>query len=622
MRNLARTSKFLVFFAIFALFALFIGVNAFSHVRSTLSDRLYGDKPVLENIVIVAIDDASINQLGRWPWNRDLHAQLLEKVKDAKVIGVDISFFEPSPNDALLNATLQSMDNVVLAAEVQEGVLYRPIFAATSGYVNLLGDADGTTRRFDAALREDIAPFAFAVAQKLKLPVPQVHTPFIINFANKPHSFTIISAKDALTQPQEFTDKIVLIGATAPNLHDEYVVPTSNGRAMSGVEIHANILQNVINNNFLRAPTTLALIFIVLVFGAIGFFLIAQLKIHYAIPITLALLLGYGIASIIAFDLFLFVSDLLFAPAALLIFTGAGVSIAYSEEKKKGAYLRAAFSKYVSKELLDELLAKHQQLTLGGEKRIVTVFFSDIRDFTGISEKLPPEELVHLLNEYLTTMTGLVLKYQGTVDKFIGDAIMALWNAPLLDEQHAIKACTSAVEQVKSLRELQLKWKARGVPVLNIGIGIHTGSAVVGNMGSEERFDYTAIGDTINIASRTENLTKIYGVSIIITESTYHLVKDKFTCRKLDRVQVKGKKHSILLYHLCVDTHPEFVKAYEQALDLYFKREFKDALAGFKHALKLKSDDTSTQLFVERCELYLKHPPAKEWDGAFEMKEK
>ncbi|MBI4150944.1 adenylate/guanylate cyclase domain-containing protein [Candidatus Woesearchaeota archaeon] len=619
---MARATKVLVFFGIFALFALLIGTNAFSHVRGTLSDRLYGDKPVLENIVIVAIDDASINQLGRWPWNRDVHAQLLEKVKDARVIGIDVSFFEPSANDALLNATLQSMDNVVLAAEVQQGVLYTPLVAGAYGYVNLLGDVDGITRRVHPALKENVIPFAFVIAQKLNLPLPKATEPLFINFANKPGSFAMLSAKDVLAQESGFTDKIVLIGATAPNLHDEYFVPTSNGQAMSGVEIHANILQNIINGSFLRAPTMLALILTALGFGAIGFFLIARLKIYYAIPLTLALLIGYGIASVIAFDRFLFVTDLLFAPAALLIFTGAGVSIAYSEEKNKGAYLRDAFSKYVSKELLDELLAKNQQLTLGGEKRTVTVFFSDIRNFTGISERLSPEELVHLLNEYLTTMTRIVLKYQGTVDKFIGDAIMALWNAPLLDDRHAFKACASAVEQIKALRELQTKWKARGVPVLNIGIGIHTGPAVVGNLGSEERFDYTAIGDTINLASRTEGLTKTYGVSIIITESTHHLIKDTFTCRKLDRVQVKGKKQSILLYHLCVDAHPDFVKAYESALEHYFMRDFKEALAGFKRALQLKSDDASTHLFVERCELYLKHPPAKDWDGAFVMQEK
>jgi adenylate cyclase len=618
---MAKATKVFVFLVLFALFALLITTNAFSHVRGTLSDRLYGDKPVLDNIIIVAIDDASINQLGRWPWNRDIHAQLLNKVKDAKVIGVDVSFFEPSPNDALLNSTLNAMTNVVLAAELQQGVLYKPIFSAASGYVNLLGDPDSITRRFDPALHADTVPFTFAIAQKLKLPVPETKQPLLINFANKPGSFAVMPAKDVIAQPHDFTNKIVLIGATAPNLHDEYFVPTSEGRAMSGVEIHANILQNIINENFLHAPTTLALLLIVFVFGVIGMFLIARLKIYYAIPLTLGLLVAYGIASIIAFDTFLFVMDLLFAPVALLVFTGAGISIAYSEEKKKGAYLRDAFSKYVSKELLDELLAKKQQLTLGGEKRVVTVLFSDIRDFTSISEKLSPEALVQLLNEYLTTMTRIVLKYQGTVDKFIGDAIMALWNAPLLDEQHAVKACTSAVEQVRALRELQIKWKTQGVPVLNIGIGIHTGSAVVGNLGSEERFDYTAIGDNINLGSRVEGLTKTYGVSIIITEHTHALVKDTFVCRKLDRVQVKGKKQSILLYHLCVDTHPEFVKAYEQALEHYFKREFKDALTGFRHALKLKTDD-ATQLFIERCELYLKHPPAKDWDGAFVMQEK
>ncbi len=619
---MAKVGKLGIFLGLLALALLLVQVDSFSHVRGTLTDKLYGGNAVLDSIVIVAIDDASINSIGHWPWSRDVHANLLEKLNDAKVIGIDVSFFEPSPNDVLLNTTLQSMDNVVLASEIQQGVTYLPIFPSITGYVNLLGDADGITRRVNPSIANDMKPFSFAIAEQAGYATPTEKETLLINFADAPHSFKTVSVNDVLAKNLSFANKIVLIGATAPNLHDDYFVPTSDGKAMPGVEIHANILQNIINNDFLRAPDKLIVMLGVILAALAGMFLIARLKYYYAIPLAIGLLVVYAIVAIISFNQFNLLIDLFFAPLAFAVFTGAGVSVAYTEEKTKGAYLRDAFSKYVSKELLDEILSKNQQLTLGGEKRILTVMFSDIRDFTSISEKLSPEELVHLLNEYLTTMTRIVLKHQGTVDKFIGDAIMALWNAPLLDDAHAVKACDTAVEQIKALRELQANWKQRNVPSLNIGIGIHTGPAVVGNMGSEERFDYTAIGDTVNLASRMEGLTKEYGVSILISESTYEHIKGKYLCRKLDAVKVKGKKVPVLLYHLCVDQDQAFVTSFEKALELYFKAKFHDALKGFKETAKIRPNDPSCALFIERCELYLKHPPAKDWDGAFVYEKK
>ncbi|MEK6849495.1 MAG: adenylate/guanylate cyclase domain-containing protein, partial [Nanoarchaeota archaeon] len=547
---MAKLAKAGVFAGLFLFFVFLLYVNAFSHVRGTLSDKLYGNRAPLEDIIIVAIDDASINSVGRWPWNRDIHAQLLQKVKDAKVIGIDVSFFEPSDNDDALKKTLASMQNVVLAAEVQQGKTYKSIFAGIPGYVNLLGDQDGVTRRFAPNLDNQLVPFAYQIYKaETTNPIPLQTKPYFINFVNKPYSFTMIPAKDVLKGNMSFAGKTVLIGATAPDLHDEYFVPTSDGVPMPGVEIHANIVQNFKENNFLHATSFNGLLLGILIAAVLGMFVLSRLRMGLAIPLTIGLLVLYGLSAIWAFNNAYLLLDLFFAPIALLAFTGTGIGMNYVEEKKKGAFVRDAFSKYVNKDLLAELL-RTQQLKLGGEKRELTVFFSDIRGFTSISEQLDPEQLVHLLNEYLTVMTKIILQHQGTVDKFIGDAIMALWNAPLKDAHHAMKACRSAIEQVKALRQLQDEWSKRGVPVLEIGCGIHTGPAVVGNMGSEERFDYTAIGDTINLGSRIEGLTKVYGVSIIISEDTHAAIHDELPCRKLDAVKVKGKKKPVLLYHL------------------------------------------------------------------------
>lgn len=618
-----KITKASVFAGVFLVFSLLILADAFSHIRGGLSDRLYGGRTPLEDIVIIKIDDVSINKLGRWPWERSVHARLLQKVKDARIIGVDVSFFEPSVNDTTLRAAAESMPNLVLAAEVQEGVLYKPIFDAAYGYVNLVTDSDGITRKLNPRLEEGIAPFAFEIYKRgwnndAILPGTQL----TVNFVDRPGSFGSYSAHDVLTKNLSFKDRFVLIGATAPDLHDEYFVPTSEGKAMPGVEIHANILQNLILDEFLTGQSKVSMIVLIALIGLLSMFVLSRIRITLALPLALVAIVLYGVIAILLFKQARIVLDLFYAPLALAVFAGTGVAFNYWEEKKKSAYLKDAFGKYVSKELLQELLSAKQELRLGGVKRTITVFFSDIRGFTGISESLSPEQLTSLLNEYLTAMTRIILAHSGTVDKFIGDAIMALWNAPLEQKQHAFLACRAAVEQVKALRELQKRWAARNLPVMTIGCGVHTGPAVIGNMGSEERFDYTAIGDTVNIASRLEGLTKEYGTKIIISEDTYKHVKDEFVCRKLDAVRVKGRTRPILIYELCVERDDEFRLKFEAALQRYFDREFDDAKKGFEDALKNQPTNDSCRIFIARCEMYLKYPPAQDWDGAFVMKTK
>ena len=314
--------------------------------------------------------------------------------------------------------------------------------------------------------------------------------------------------------------------------------------------------------------------------------------------------------------------DLFFIPLSLIVFIGVGQAINYLEEKQHRLYLTTAFGKYINKHLLKQIIEHKQELKLGGGKRTISIFFSDIRGFTSLSEKLSPEELVNLINRYLTEMTRIILKYDGTVDKFIGDAIMAFWNAPLLQENHAELDCECAIEQIKALKKLQEELVKEGLPKIEIGCGIHTGEAVIGNMGSDERFDYTAIGDSVNLCSRLEGLTKEYGVNIIISEDTYKIIKNKFNCRKLDVVKVKGKKIPVVIYELCIDYNKEFCKLYEEALELYFKGNFRKALSIFREALKKKQGDKSCDLFIKRCEEYIKNPPSEDWDGSFEMKTK
>jgi len=219
-------------------------------------------------------------------------------------------------------------------------------------------------------------------------------------------------------------------------------------------------------------------------------------------------------------------------------------------EQQEKKYIRQTFSKFVSKTVVDELLKHPDKLKLGGDKKILTVLFSDIRSFTTISEKMTPEELVEHLNEYLQAMTELVFKYDGTLDKYVGDEIMAFWGAPIPQDNHALLACKCAVEMMQVLEQLNKRWVQMNKPALHIGIGINTGEMVVGNMGSASRMDYTLMGDNVNLGARLEGTNKQYGTGIIISEFTYEHVKDHVIARELDLVRVKGKQLPVKIYEL------------------------------------------------------------------------
>jgi len=300
------------------------------------------------------------------------------------------------------------------------------------------------------------------------------------------------------------------------------------------------------------------------------------------------------------------------------------VVIYYVTEEKSRKWITSVFGKYVSPVVIDNLIKNPDKIKLGGEKRNITIFFSDIRGFTPIAEQLNPEDLVRLLNDYLSEMTSIIRKDQGLVDKYMGDAIMAFWGAPLDQPNHAIMACSSSLQMMDKLKELQKKWKNEGIPSFDIGIGINSGHAIVGNMGSSKRFDYTAIGDNVNLASRIEGLNKFFGTNIIITENTHKVIKNNFESRKLDIVKVKGKKKTILIYELLSKKgnlnkkQHDFIQLYEEGLNLYLKKEWKLAIKSFQTALKLK-DDNATNIFITRCQNFIKNPPPKDWDGVWEM---
>ncbi|MCC6274462.1 MAG: adenylate/guanylate cyclase domain-containing protein, partial [Leptospiraceae bacterium] len=368
-----------------------------------------------------------------------------------------------------------------------------------------------------------------------------------INFVGGRYSFRSHELFEASTEwnnetASQFNNTIFLVAmyyATGRGASkDSHLSPFGE---MSGIEHHAHALNTILNQDFLKSQSTWASFLIYVFMGLLIGFVQPRVKTWLGFILIILVAIVYFAVTLFNFHYFNFINifpTVLFEQ--LVIFVGIiGFKILTEEENVK--YIRNTFSKFVSKDVVDELLKNPESIALGGAKREITIFFSDIRGFTTISEALGPEDLVTLLNEYLSAMTEIIIEYKGTIDKYMGDAIMAFWGAPVPLEDHAYFACLASLYQMQHLNKLQDEWKKRKVPSIDIGIGLNTGRAVVGNMGSSHRMDYTCMGDTINLGSRLEGSNKTYGTNIIMSEYTYEKVKDRVYARELDLVQVKGK---------------------------------------------------------------------------------
>jgi adenylate cyclase len=297
-------------------------------------------------------------------------------------------------------------------------------------------------------------------------------------------------------------------------------------------------------------------------------------------------------------------------------------------EEREKRKIRKTFSQYLSPGVI-ALIEKDPQKYIrpGGEVQDLTVMFSDIRDFTSLSEGLTPDDLVHLLNQYLSAMTDILFRNLGTLDKYIGDAIMAFWGSPYPQKDHAYSACLCALEMIAALEQLNQKWEAQGRRPISIGIGLNTGPVNVGNMGSDKRLAWTVMGDNVNLASRLEGMTKQYRSRVIISESTYGQVAHQFVAREVDRIRVKGKKQPVVIYELLApiserQTHATLLAQYNAALDVYRSQNWRAAAGKFGELLAKYPDDGPTQVLLQRCLEFIEEPPEAGWDGVYVMKSK
>jgi adenylate cyclase len=429
----------------------------------------------------------------------------------------------------------------------------------------------------------------------------------------------------------KFKDKIVLVGASAIGIGDSRITPYG-GNDYPGVEIHANVIDNMLHQNFLVRGASQQLLdgIVILILGiplGIWMALVSPRWMWFGAALLMPLAGADYYAFLHGWWLNFTVPALTLTSNVLLV----SLYRALVEEKEKRR-VRNAFGQYLSPEVIRRLLLNPR--SVDPKKTDITVMFSDIRGFTTISEKLDAQELALFLNQYLSDMTRLVFESQGTLDKYIGDAVMAFWGAPFEEEGHATKGCVSALEMMKHVRAMQKKWAAEGKPHLDIGIGLNTGVASVGNMGSVLRYGYTALGDTVNLSSRLEGLNKDYGTHILVNETTHAAVQGEgFLFRELDLIRVKGKFQPVILYEL-IGREGETsvygdaqelrtrVDLFVQGRDLYRKRQWEPAQKTFQDILDKWPDDGPSRTYWKRCQEYLFEEPPSGWDGVFTMTHK
>jgi len=444
-----------------------------------------------------------------------------------------------------------------------------------------------------------------------------------------------------------FKNKIVLIGSIMPEERDFHNIPLfieeggKKNYAMNGVEIHATAIQNVIDRNFISmfSPMTESIIIILLaLFTFIGLLALKQIHMRHAwlLEIGAFLLMVLLIGAIFEISVFAFVNNNVLMnvvnPCLAIILAYFGTAVyQYLVERQQKAIIKNMFSHYINQAVVNELVANPEKARLGGDRCELTIFFSDIANFTNISEQYhgKPEGLVTLLNEFLDEMTRMVLKYDGTLDKYEGDAIMAFWGAPISQNDHALRSCLAALNMQKRLEILRNKWAKENKPALMMRIGINTGTVIVGNMGGKDRFDYTVIGDSVNLASRLEGANKQYKSNIMISEFTYAHVKDKVVVRELDLIQVQGKNEPVKVYELIGTTKTEMsgnkrqsLELYHEGLRLYRARQWDEANAYMQQAYSLDETCYAAQIYSERASLYKLTPPPDDWNGIFIMTSK
>lgn len=608
-------------------------------------------------LVVVAIDEPSFAEIGlQWPWPRSLHAALVDRLAEggARTIALDILFDVPATreeDDAALADAVRRAGNVVLATDqaVIEDRGYAltqwtdPIpalakSAAGLGADRIPYDADGVLRR--AWLRVDGRPsLALAIASRDPgfTPPDTSDTPRLVRFNGEPRrgvlTVSYYQALDATASlpPDIFKDKHVLVGralAAAPidEQTDHFTTPVAP--RMAGVEIHATIVDALRRGRFVADPLAHWSVVLLISAGlaaalAAAVFRLAPAWALLAAGATLGVLGSVGYVALARG-----VRVPIVAPSLAVIGAYAATAVyRFALVSRERRLIKRAFQHYVAPAIVERMLEDPSQLKLGGTEYEVTVLFSDLEGFTTLSEHLGAADLSAHLSMYFKAMLDVLLPERGTLDKLIGDAIMMYFGCPIRDDRHAVQACRGALAMQRQMALLNTQWAGRSLPPLRTRIGINTGPAIAGNMGTDAIFNYTILGDAVNLASRLEGVNKEYGTLVIIGEQTWQRVHSSFVTRELDWIRVKGKTEPVAIYELVAEagavseTDGDVFRRYAEGLASYRAGQFQDAAARFAEALTLDPDDGPSRTLRARCADLAHRPPAL-WDGVHVMQTK
>jgi adenylate cyclase len=689
-----------------------------ARLRLTMSDS------VDPGVVIVDIDERSLGEVGRWPWRRDLLADLVQRLTDdygAAVVGFDVVFAEPDESSGL--AVLEDLERrqlrnesgfqralaelrpqldydkrfadalrnrpVVLGyyfsntqAAQHAGVLPPPVFAAGSfagqnipflswigyganlpelqqaaaggGHINPIIDFDGSSRRVPLIVefsgqyyealslvvlrtllgKTEVRPgfpepggqleWLDVIGERgtVRIPVDEEGA-VLIPYRGYERSFPYVSAVDVLqgkADAGQFKGRVVMVGTSAPGLMDLRSTPV--GAAYPGVEVHANLIAGMLAGTIKEKPGySLAIETIqLLLVGGLLVLLLPLLS-----PLRASLLTVATLATMLAFNAWLWASANLVLPLAaslllIILLYALNMSWGYFVESRSKRQFTELFGQYVPPELVDEMARNPESYSMEGRNAELTVLFADIRSFTTLSEGMAPKELAYLMNDYFGAMTDVIRTQRGTLDKYIGDAIMAFWGAPVDDAEHARHAVLTALAMQQAVAALAEPFRARGWPPVHIGIGINSGTMTVGDMGSPVRKAYTVMGDAVNLASRLEGITKEYGVGIVVGEATRQALPD-MAFRELDRVRVKGKDEPVTIYEpigpveAISPSEQDELRQWQQALRLYRAANWDGAELQIYNLQKDAPERRLYTLYTERIVALRKNPPAGNWDG-------
>ncbi len=665
-----------VSFIISALILLSGALQNFELKAFDLYSRYLNPKIAPDNIVIVEVDQRSIDALNKqgitWPWPRQIYAPMFDYMSEAKAVFVDVLVTEPSSygveDDQILSDSIKKAGNVylpvflsnkdkVISSEMKEflkgiavsgdvnpkteystaiiplDVLRDGI--AGSGNVTISPDNDGVYRRVPLFFKLDgfvIPHFLFGYlinrgvvtldgydVYSKNTRIPLSDGKLILRYFTADQAFKVLSASEVLKSYLDstssiepsikkdfFKDKYVFLGFTAPGLYD--LKPTAVDSISTGVLIHATTLANIINQDFIRpAPTIIVAAFVLLICFFTTFFVLKSHSLLFNLSLFILSIVLIVLVTVLLFKALIYFK--IIAPfISLVVSFTVVVAYSYATEGKQRVLIENTLLQYMDKKIAEYLLENPNLIRPGGMKRRVTVFFADIVGFTTISEIISPEEVADMLHKVLSSITKEIIDNNGVIDKYIGDCVMAFWGAPLDSDRDEMNACLSGLRSIEAIERINEEFRQRKLPEISVRIGIHTGEAIAGNIGSDRIFNYTVIGDSVNLASRIESINRFFKTKIMVSEDTIKMTEDSFFPRELGLIEVKGKNLPVRIFELIgrkddvSRDKTELVELYNQGLQYYKEQKWQDALDIFEKVLSKYDSDGPSEFYRSRCE--------------------